>query len=144
MITLFILDKHRGIGITAGVLGVLLSLACGGYSSTPTAPSTRPAAAITVYEAGNGVSAPTPVTQVRATYTPQAIAARIQGSVLMSVVVLADGTVGDVTVTRSLDTQFGLDAQAVSAVKQWLFNPGKKDGVAVAVRISIEMTFSIA
>ena len=133
-----------GIGATVGVLGALLSLvACGGNSSSPSAPSGQSAPAITVYEPGNGVSLPTLVREVKPSYTPQAIAARIQGTVLLSAVVLADGTVGDVTVTRSLDTQYGLDAQAVSAAKQWLFNPGKKDGVAVAVRVTIEMTFTL-
>jgi protein TonB len=133
-----------GAGITAGALGVVLSLgACGGNPSSPTAPSVQPAPAITVYEPGSGVALPTLVKDVKPSYTPQAIAAGIQGSVLLSVVVLADGTIGDVTVIRSLDTQYGLDAQAVSAAKQWLFNPGRKDGVAVAVRLTIEMTFSL-
>ena len=86
---------------------------------------------------------PTLVREVKPAYTAQAIAARIQGTVLMSTVVLADGTVGDVTVVRSLDTVYGLDAQAVSAVKQWLFNPGQKDGVAVAVRVTVEMSFTL-
>jgi len=86
---------------------------------------------------------PTLVREVKPAYTAQAIAARIQGTVLMSTVVLADGTVGDVTVVRSLDTVYGLDAQAVSAVKQWLFNPGQKDGVAVAVRVTIEVSFTL-
>jgi TonB family protein len=48
-----------------------------------------------------------------------------------------------VTVLRSLDATFGLDAQAVLAAKQWLFNPGMKDGVAVAVRVTIEMSFTL-
>ena len=61
----------------------------------------------------------------------------------MAVVVLSDGTVGDVTVLRSLDTVYGLDAQAVSAAKQWVFMPGMKDGQAVAVRVTIEMTFTL-
>ena len=56
---------------------------------------------------------------------------------------MSDGTVGEVTVLRSLDATFGLDAQAVLAVKQWVFNPGMKDGLAVAVRVRIEMTFSL-
>jgi TonB family protein len=55
-----------------------------------------------------------------------------------------NGTVGDVTVLRSLDTRFGLDPQAVSAAKQWLFNPGMKDGMPVAVRVTIEMSFTLA
>ena len=44
---------------------------------------------------------------------------------------------------RSLDTQYGLDAQAVSAVKQWLFKPGTKEGKPVAVHVTIEMTFTL-
>jgi protein TonB len=128
-------------GATVVLFGLLFSLAaCGGHPSSPVAPS--PPSTI-VYAPGNGVSLPTVVREVKPSYTAQAIAARIQGTVLLSVVVLSDGTVGEVTVVRSLDTQFGLDAQAVSAAKQWLFNPGQKDGVAVAVRVTIEMTFTL-
>jgi protein TonB len=57
--------------------------------------------------------------------------------------VLDDGTVGDVTVSRSLDSVHGLDEQAVKAMKQWLFDPGKKDGKAVRVRVTVEMTFTL-
>jgi len=97
-----------------------------------------------VYTAGDaGVTVPTVINEVKPAYTAQALGARIQGSVLLSAVVLADGTVGDVTVLRSLDTTYGLDSQAVMAAKQWLFKPGTKDGMAVAVRLTIEMTFSI-
>lgn len=131
-------------GATAGLFGLLISLAaCGGNPSSPTAPSPPSVPPITVYEPGNGVSIPTLVREVKPSYTAQAIAARIQGTVWLSAVVLADGTVGEVTVVRSLDTQYGLDAQAVSAVKQWLFNPGQKDGVAVAVKVTIEMSFTL-
>jgi TonB family protein len=136
--------------ILCGVVAVsFLIAACSGGSSSPatqpsptspTAPS-RPAPEA-VYEPGNGVSTPTVVREVRPSYTPQALAAGIQGSVLLAAVVLSDGTVGDVTVLRSLDP--GLDTQSVNAAKQWLFNPGMKDGVAVAVRVTIEFTFKIA
>jgi TonB family protein len=54
-----------------------------------------------------------------------------------------DGTVGDVNVTRSLDTKY-LDAEAVKAVKQWTFKPGMKDGKAVPVLVTIEMAFTLA
>ena len=99
---------------------------------------------MTVYEAGtNGVILPTLIRDVRPNYTAEALRNGIQGTVVLSAVVLPDGTVGEVTVTRSLDTTFGLDAQAVLAAKQWLFNPGMKDGRPVAVRVTIEMTFTI-
>ena len=132
------------IGTTVGVGVMLLLTGCGGNTSSPTAPSNESAPPIIVYEPGNGVSLPTVVRDVKPSYTPQALAARIQGTVLLSAVVLADGTVGEVAVIRSLDTQYGLDAQALSAAKQWLFNPGRKDGMAVAVRVTIEFTFTLA
>lgn len=96
-----------------------------------------------VFQAGNGVSRPTVVKQVKADYTPEAKAARIEGTVLLNVVVLADGAIGEVTVARSLDRTLGLDRQAVNAMKQWEFKPGTKDGKPVPVRINVEMTFML-
>ena len=87
--------------------------------------------------------APVLVKEVHPQYTSEARKARIQGSVTMDVVVVEDGTVGDVKVTRSLDEEYGLDEQAVKAVKQWTFRPGTKDGKPVPVRVSIEMTFTL-
>ena len=94
-----------------------------------------------IYRPGNGVSLPTVVTQVRPEDTSQAKDARIEGIVGLSTVVLASGAVGEVTVTRSLDS--GLDEQAVAAMKQWAFKPGMKDGKAVAVRVDIQMNFTL-
>jgi protein TonB len=65
----------------------------------------------------------------------------VQGNVQVDAVVLADGSVGDVTVTKSLDAE--LDEQAVNATKQWKFRPGTKDGKAVDVLVQIELTFTL-
>jgi protein TonB len=92
---------------------------------------------------GNGVSAPTIEREVKPVYTEAAKRERIQGVVVMDVVVLADGAVGNVNITRSLDTQYGLDDEAVKAVKQWRFHPGTKDGKAVPVQVEIEMSFKL-
>jgi protein TonB len=91
----------------------------------------------------NGVTLPSPVRTVKAGYTAAAMEARIEGKVLMDVAVLEDGKVGEVKVTQSLDTEYGLDTQAVEAVKQWLFKPGTKEGKPVAVQVTIEMTFTL-
>ncbi len=56
---------------------------------------------------------------------------------------MADGAVGDVRVTESLDTVYGLDANAVKAMKQWEFKPGMKDGKPVAVRVQVVMNFAL-
>jgi TonB family protein len=90
---------------------------------------------------GNGVTAPTVVHHVLPIYTREAREKKIQGRVVMDVVVQDDGTVGDVKVTESLDA--GLDVEAVKAVKQWLFKPGTRNGKPVPVRVAIEMTFTL-
>ncbi len=100
-------------------------------------------AAQEIYTAGPGVSEPSVASQVRAEYTEAARAQQIQGEVVLEVVVLSDGSVGDVVVTDSLDTKYGLDQQAVNAVRQWTFRPGLKDGKPVAVRITIVARFSL-
>ena len=97
----------------------------------------------TVYTPGNGVSLPTATKQIQPQYTPEAMANRIEGRVGLSTVVLADGKVGEVKVTRSLDSVHGLDESAVKAMKQWEFKPGTKDGKPVAVRVSIDMAFTL-
>jgi TonB family protein len=90
-----------------------------------------------------GITVPKVIHEVKPTYTPEAMQARIQGSVFMTVVVLPSGDVGDVTVTESLDQEHGLDQQAVDATKQWKFEPGTLDGQAVAVEVVIQMTFTL-
>src|SRR5262245_43619601 len=97
----------------------------------------------TVYTPGNGVSLPKVTRQVRAEYTNEARENRIEGVVMLDAVVLSDGTVGDVKVAESLDTMYGLDANAVKAMKQWLFEPGIKDGKPVAVQIHVQMKYTL-
>jgi TonB family protein len=60
---------------------------------------------------------------------------------VLNVVIGADGQVHQATVARSLG--FGLDEEAVEAVIGWQFNPGKKDGVPVAVSATIEVNFRL-
>lgn len=90
-----------------------------------------------------GVTLPKVVSEVKPRYTAEAIRARIEGTVTMSTIVRTDGTPTDIEVTTSLDTTYGLDDQAVAALKQWRFEPGRKDGKPVNVRVSIEMRFSL-
>jgi TonB family protein len=69
--------------------------------------------------------------------------ARIQGTVLLEAVVLESGDVDEVKVVRSLDAEHGLDDEAVRALQQWRFEPGTKDDEPVAVRIDVEMSFTL-
>ena len=105
--------------------------------------ATLQAAQSTVYRPGNGVTLPEVVREVKPAYTREAMDAMIQGSVWLECVVNENGDISDVQVTRSLDKEYGLDQAAIDAARQWKFKPGQKDGKAVAVRITIELTFTL-
>jgi len=112
-------------------------------STTAVAKPEQPWPPAGVFRPGGGVTAPKVTKEVRVGYTPDAMRAKVQGGVVLEAVVRADGTVGEVRVMRSLDTRYGLDDEAVKALKQWQFTPGQKDGAAVPVVVQVEMTFTI-
>ena len=95
------------------------------------------------YRPGNGVESPRVVRSVDPRYTAEAMRAHVTGVVWLEAVVLPDGTVGDIQITRSLDSVFGLDEEAVKAAKQWRFIPGTRFGEPVAVLVSIELSFNL-
>ena len=97
----------------------------------------------TVHRPGEGVKLPKLVHEVKPDYTREAMEAGIQGRLSLQAVVLESGLVGDVEVVDSLDTVYGLDDQAIKAIRQWQFEPGTKDGKPVAVQVEVEFTFKL-
>ena len=59
----------------------------------------------------------------------------------LDAVVLTDGTVGSICVSKPLDRD--LDLQAIAAARRWRFNPATRDGVKVPVLVTIELTFTL-
>lgn len=94
-----------------------------------------------VYKIGGDVKAPHVVENIEPEYTKDAKARKIQGTVLLRLVVSADGLPENIKVTRSLDP--GLDENAVGAVTQWRFAPATKNGEPVAVEATIEVNFKL-
>jgi TonB family protein len=88
-----------------------------------------------------GVTPPTILSRVEPNYTDEARAARYQGVVVLEVIVRKDGTADVLRVIRALG--FGLDEQAIVAVKQWRFRPGTRDGQPVDVLLSVEVNFNL-
>jgi len=97
------------------------------------------------YQPGNGVSDPVLIHEVKPNYTADAMRAKIQGIVQMDAVVRADGTIDprSIHVVRSLDSVFGLDREAIKAVQQWRFSPAMRKGQAVAVLVTLELSFTL-
>ena len=95
------------------------------------------------YRPGAGITLPVVLREVKPAYTADAMRAKVQGSVWLECIVMPDGSVGEVKVTRSLDPIFGLDQEAIKAAKQWKFRPGMRQGEPVPVIITIELTFTL-
>jgi len=72
-------------------------------------------------------------------YTEEARHARLEGTVVLWIVVDAKGDVSDASVKKGLG--MGLDEKAVEAVRAWKFKPAMREGVAVPVRILVEVAF---
>ena len=81
------------------------------------------------------------IRQQKPHYTVQAMADKVQGTVWVDAVVLVDGTVGDVCVTKSLHED--LDIEALAAARAWRFTPGRRNGEPVPVLVTIELTFTL-
>ena len=95
------------------------------------------------YDIGNGVSSPRLLKEIKPVYTAEAMRAKVQGVVQLRAVVLPDGSVGRVEVLKSLDSVFGLDQEAIKAARQWRFAPGMRLGEPVAVRVVLELSFTL-
>ena len=96
-----------------------------------------------VYRPGAGIVNPRLLREVKPQYTSEALRAKVTGTVYLELVVLPDGTVGDVRITRSLDPVFGLDEQAIKAARQWLFQPGTRFGEPVAILVNLALDFNL-
>lgn len=90
--------------------------------------------------AGGDVSRPRFLKEVKAVYTPEAMQARVQGAVYLEATIGVDGKARNIKVVRSIPL---LDAAAIEAMQQSVFEPGTRNGVAVPVVIQCEFRFTL-
>lgn len=90
-----------------------------------------------------GLTSPQLLAETKPEYTQEAMRARVQGAVLLEATVLENGSVGNVRVIRSVDQTYGLDRKAVEAVRAWRFRPGSYQGKPVAVKVLVELIFTL-
>jgi len=94
-----------------------------------------------VFRVGGGITPPTILLKRDPVYSEQARKAQYQGTVVLEAIVRKDGSVEILRVVRSLG--FGLDENAVKALKEWKFRPGMRNGVPVDVALNIEINFNL-
>ena len=75
-------------------------------------------------------------------YSQKARSKKVQGSVVLQVVITVEGRTDHISVIKSLSPD--LDKKAIEAVEQWRFQPAKDpDGKPVAVQTDIEIVFRL-
>ena len=94
-----------------------------------------------VFRMGRGVSAPRVIYQTDPEFSEEARKAKYQGTCVLGLVVDANGRPTQIRVINALG--MGLDEKAIESVKNWKFEPGQKDGHAVAVEIAVEVDFHL-
>ena len=110
----------------------LSRIECGADSLSDAVPAQR---------VGGGVTAPSILSRIEPEYSEAARVAKHQGNVLINLQIDPAGFATNLRIDRMLG--FGLDANAMEAVKEWRFKPGLKEGKPVAVEANIEVNFRL-
>jgi periplasmic protein TonB len=90
---------------------------------------------------GKYMTAPQAIYSPEPSFSDEARKAKVQGIVLLMIVVGKDGRPYDIHVRQSLG--MGLDERAIDAVKNWRFRPATFNGQPVATQIAVEVNFHL-
>jgi protein TonB len=132
------LMSHGGQpGVIGGVVG---GVAGRDGAPPPPPPPPPPGWAAGAVRVGGDMRQPTKTRHVAPEYPAVAQSARVQGVVILEVVIGPDGHVQDARVLRSIPL---LDQAAIDAVRQWEFTPTHLNGVPVPVIMTVTVQFSL-
>jgi TonB family protein len=110
------------------------------YLEKPPA-SDAPDAAPQIPREPDDLISPRVLSRVEPEYSTEAMLARLEGTVAVTVSVAEDGSIAGVHVLKSLG--LGLDEAALSALKGWKFAPGSVSGKPVAMLTEIPVDFRL-
>lgn len=105
----------------------------------PTPSATASATAPTIVRVGGDIRAPRQVRRVEAIYPDAAVAAGIEGTVVIEAIIGKDGAVRDARIAKSVPL---LDEAALAAVKEWAYSPTLLNGVPVDVAMTVSVSFA--
>jgi periplasmic protein TonB len=94
-----------------------------------------------VFRMGQGVTPPRVIYQIDPEFSEEARKAKYQGNCVLGLLVDSNGRPTNIRVLSALG--MGLDEKAIESVKNWKFDPGKKDGHDVAMEIAVEVDFHL-
>ena len=126
-------------GVEGGVPGGVVGGIVGGLPADTPPPPPPPVQKGPV-RVGGEIKTPALVYRVEPRYPPFAMAANIQGTVILEAIIDERGLVQDVTVLRS---QGLLDKAAVAAVRQWRYSPLLLNGRPERFILTVVLTFAL-
>ncbi|HXE91363.1 MAG TPA: energy transducer TonB [Terriglobales bacterium] len=96
-----------------------------------------------IYQVGHGVKAPVPIRTRGSEFSSDSRAKKpdFTGTVILRAIIGSNGQVREARVIRSAGKS--LDQKAVEAVRQWKFEPARKNGEPVTVLVQIEVNFRL-
>jgi protein TonB len=94
-------------------------------------------------EAGPGVAPPVLVSFQKPEYPPIARRMKVQGTVVVSLLVDENGQVADARLAKSVPQNVGLNEAALSAAKTAQFRPATKGGVRVKMWYQLTIPFRL-
>jgi len=92
------------------------------------------------FRVSGGFRPPTKVHDISPIYPEEALAAGVQGLVILDIVIGQDGTVVEVAVERSVPL---LDQAAIEAVRQWRFEITQINGESIEVAMIVTVNFRL-
>jgi protein TonB len=127
-------------GVVGGVAGGVVDGIVGGLPEpVPPPPPPPPRAPVRV---GGQIETPELLRRVEPFYPPLAVAARLEGVVILEAVIDREGVVSDLKVLRSSGTPV-LDREAEKAVRQWRYRPlllnGRREPFVLTVTLSFNL-----
>lgn len=81
------------------------------------------------------------IQRVAPEYTPEALDAKLEGSVHLSAMIGIDGVPSDIKVTKGLGK--GLDEKAIECFKKWRFSPAIRKGEPIPVSSEVAIIFKL-
>lgn len=128
-------------GVEGGVPGGIVGSPVSGLPEPPPPPPPPAPAVGEPVRIGGHIQPPALVHRVEPVYPPAAVAARLQGIVILEALVDREGLVAEVKVLRSAGPI--LDRQALDAVRQWRYSPLLRNGQRERFLLTVTLSFSV-
>jgi len=87
------------------------------------------------------LAGPVPLKKVDPKYPPALVSERVEGEVILYAVIRRDGSVDSIQMVKGIDEQ--LDANSMSALAQWKFQPATKQGEPVELEAIVHIPFRL-